>query len=424
MRHNAKLVHGLKAQMRHFASSLFKDFSLGASRAFSEVFHGLCRDGKSTLTSIGRGLDESAKLINAVERLSRNLSRQDLSKTVNRRLVAAASRRIERDTLVIVDLSDIQKPYGHSMEHIGLVRDGSSGKIGPGYWDLNIVATDVGSQDVFPLWGELYSISAPGCGGENAVITNALREVSSQLDGRGIWVMDRGYDRGHVFKELLGLRLRFAVALVGKRHLNWRRGETSARNIAVPMRFEAEIVRKRNGRERLEKIKFGSVLVQLPKMNEQLRLVKVQFERGGTLLLLTNVEMENSLRDVLWAVKAYVARWRIEEVIRFIKQSYELEDVRLRSYNGLRNMTALVMACASFVSLKLGMQAKLQILTRKLLDASLRIGNIIKNFKYYAIADGLRKILRSAADPWREPNPPPSHQMTIPFAPPAGGSIM
>ena len=167
MRHTAKLVHRLKAQMRHFASSLFTGFSLGAKRAFSEVFHGLCRDGKSTLTSIGRGLGESTKLINTVERLSRNLASKDLSKTVNRQLVAAASRRIEQDTLVIVDLSDIQKPYGSSMEHIGLVRDGSSGKIGPGYWDLNIVATDVGSRDVFPLWGELYSISAPDCGGDS-----------------------------------------------------------------------------------------------------------------------------------------------------------------------------------------------------------------------------------------------------------------
>jgi len=321
-------------------------------------------------------------------------------------------------------LSDIQKPYGRSMEHIGRVRDGSSGKIGPGYWDLNIVATDIGSRDVFPLWGELYSISAPNCGGENAVITDAFREVSSQLDGRGIWVMDRGYDRGHVFKELLGLKRRFVVALVGKRLLKWRRGVASARDIAVPMRFEAEIVRKRKGRERSERLTFGSVLVHLPNMKEQLRLVKVQFEDGGTLLLLTNVEMENTLRDVLWVAKAYVARWRIEEVIRFIKQSYKLEDVRLRSYNGLRNMVALVMACASFVSLKLGLQAKLKILTRKLLDASQRVGNIIKNFRYYAIADGLRKILRSAANPWHEPNPPPSHQMTIPLEAPTGGSIM
>ena len=152
--------------------------------------------------------------------------------------------------------------------------------------------------------------------------------------------------------------------------------------------------------------------------------MKVQFKRGGTLLLLTNVEIKPTLKGVLWVVKAYVARWRVDEVIRFIKQSYKLEDVRLRSYNGLRNMMAWVMACASFVSLQLGLRAKLQIFMRKLLCASQRVGNIIKNFKYYAIADGLKETLRSSANPWREPNPPPSHQMTILLAASAGGSLM
>ncbi|MCD6326763.1 hypothetical protein J7M28_04310, partial [bacterium] len=224
--------------------------------------------------------------------------------------------------------------------------------------------------------------------------------------------------------ELLGLRQRFVVALVGNRHLKWRRGVALARDISVPMRFEAEIVKRRNGAERLDKITFRSVLVQLPLMKGQLRLVKVQFKRGGTLLLLTNVEIKPTLKGVLWVVMAYVARWRVEEMIRFIKQSYKLEDIRLRSYSGLRNMTALVMACASFVSLQLGLQAKLQIFMRKLLCDSQRVGDIIKNFRYYAIADGLKETLRSSANPWREPNPPPSHQMTILMAASAGGSLM
>ena len=94
-----------------------------------------------------------------MERLSRNLSRKDMSKTLNRRIVDGTSSKVGQDTLLVVDLSDIQKPYGRSMEHLGRVRDGSSGKIGNGYWNLNIVATDIGSSDVLPLWGELYSIA-------------------------------------------------------------------------------------------------------------------------------------------------------------------------------------------------------------------------------------------------------------------------
>jgi len=30
-----------------------------------------------------------------------------------------------------------------------------------------------------------------------------------------------------------------------------------------------------------------------------------------------------------WAVEAYLTRWRVEDTIRFIKQSYHLEDVRV-----------------------------------------------------------------------------------------------
>jgi hypothetical protein len=39
-------------------------------------------------------------------------------------------------------------------------------------------------------------------------------------------------------------------------------------------------------------------------------------------------------------------RWRVEENIRFIKQSYGLEDIRLLIYELLRIMAALVMAAA------------------------------------------------------------------------------
>lgn len=418
-----KLAFRLKAQIRHFASWLCEDLSPASSRAISEVFYGLCKGCNIKLTSISRCLKDRTKLENVVERISRNLSIKDFSKSLNRRLVAGTSSRIGQDTLLVVDQSDIQKRYARSMEHLGRVRDGSDGKIGNGYWNLNIVATDVGSRDVLPLWGELYSILSPNCGGENAVITHALREVSDELDGRGIWVMDRGFDRGHVFKELFGLKQRFVVRLVGNRNLRWRRGLDSAREIAVAMRFRAEVAKRRNGRERLDKIVFGSILVQLSGMKEWLRLVKVRFERGGTLLLLTNVEMKATLKDVLWVVKAYISRWRVEETIRFIKQSYKLEDIRLRSYNGLRNMMALVMACANFVSLTLGLRARLEILTRKLLDASQRVGNIIKDFRYYAIADGLKEILSASTKPWQEPKPAPSPQMTFNFAATKGGRL-
>ena len=40
------------------------------------------------------------------------------------------------------------------------------------------------------------------------------------------------------------------------------------------------------------------------------------------LLLLTTERMENKRQWLWWAIEAYLTRWRIEETIRFVKQSY------------------------------------------------------------------------------------------------------
>ena len=52
----------------------------------------------------------------------------------------------------------------------------------------------------------------------------------------------------------------------------------------------------------------------------------------------------------------------MEETIRFIKQSYRLEDIRVLKYEGLRNLAMLVLVTAYFASVYLGQRAKVAIL--------------------------------------------------------------
>ena len=52
---------------------------------------------------------------------------------------------------------------------------------------------------------------------------------------------------------------------------------------------------------------------------------------------------------VKWrVVEAYLTRCRVEDTIRFIKQSYDFEDVRVLSCQRLKSMAVLVLA-ASYV---------------------------------------------------------------------------
>jgi len=70
--------------------------------------------------------------------------------------------------------------------------------------------------------------------------------------------------------------------------------------------------------------------------------------------LLTNVSAEPGHDHGAWIADVYLTRWKCEEAYRFVKQSYHLEDVRVRSYIALRNIYALVHAIFYFVNVVIG----------------------------------------------------------------------
>src|ERR1019366_6508774 len=87
----------------------------------------------------------------------------------------------------------------------------------------------------------------------------------------------------------------------------------------------------------------------------------------------------------------------IEETFRFVKQSYQLEDIRVMRYQRLKNLVLLLTAAAYFATAFLGQKLKLRILCEKLLIISQRFFGI-PPFRFYALADGICNILsRSSA---------------------------
>ena len=60
-------------------------------------------------------------------------------------------------------------------------------------------------------------------------------------------------------------------------------------------------------------------------------------------MMLLRTQSLRKYRKVLWKlVRAYIRRWAIEEIIRYIKQRYELDDVRLLNYRSLQNIMPLI----------------------------------------------------------------------------------
>ena len=115
-----------------------------------------------------------------------------------------------------------------------------------------------------------------------------------------------------------------------------------------------------------------------------------------------------------WVVAAYLTRWRIEEAIRFTKQCCDLKDIRVLTYERLRNLVTLINAVAFFTAVELGTRIKLDILATHLVTAARRLFGV-PNFRLYALSDGIRSICARAPRhlPFRSPS---ERQLLLCFA--------
>ena len=111
------------------------------------------------------------------------------------------------------------------------------------------------------------------------------------------------------------------------------------------------------------------------------------------MMLLTDLTDGDSRKSLWQVVEGYLGRWRVEDTIRYIKQSYRLEDIRLLDYTRLRNMMAVVLAAVFFASVWLGKSLRKSILVSNITRVSKRLFGVVE-FHYYAIADGIATLLR------------------------------
>jgi len=91
------------------------------------------------------------------------------------------------------------------MEYLAKVHYGSSekGEIVNGYWAVNVIATQLNSQHLIPLYHGLYSQNAPGFESENDEILDAIDHIGHFASNRGTWVIDRGGDRDTLFLPMM-----------------------------------------------------------------------------------------------------------------------------------------------------------------------------------------------------------------------------
>jgi len=172
-----------------------------------------------------------------------------------------------------------------------------------------------------------------------------------------------------------------------------------ANQIKTP--HEAKVIGYQDGKEKQLNIQYGIILIRLhvfqgTQEQQTLNLVVAKGFGQAPMMLLTNKAVNEDVKKEIWRiVEIYLTRWKCEQSYRYIKQNYQLKDLRVRSYTAIRNTVALVLAFAYFASFYLGQRFKLKIMVEKVLLMAKRFFGVPSLFNY-AMADGIYKLLSPA----------------------------
>ena len=155
---DSKLRSRLKAQLTKFSSELCEGLNRPLEKFVGQMLFGIQASQDVKLSNIAslrrfsaRSLKEEIALIKTEDRLSRNLKAEELEAELTPQLAKMASQRVEVNTVLCLDLSDIRKEYAKKMEYLAPVHDGSTGAIHAGYWLCDITGAQVNGAEIVPL---------------------------------------------------------------------------------------------------------------------------------------------------------------------------------------------------------------------------------------------------------------------------------
>lgn len=409
----------LRNKISRFSGELSKNLDKTCQRFIRECIYGILSQESVMLTEIGRSLNSTVSLKKVEERLCRQLAKPEIQQTLHHQIARHASSQITEDSLLMLDISDVKKKYAQSMEYLATVRDGSSakGELVNGYWTINVIATHLNSQHLIPVYHGLYSQKAPDFESENDEILDAIDHISQYTSNRGIWVIDRGGDRNKIFLPLLRKKRQFIIRLVGSRHLISGNKAASALSLAhnCSCPYSELIIKVKHGKEQKHRISYGYVKVRLlEKQTVPLYMLVVKGYGEKPMMLLTTLPLRRNRRILSQILQSYIKRWSIEETIRYLKQSYDFENIRVLTYTRLKNMAAILLAAIYFITNVLDSSSKLKILASHLLKSAKRVFGI-PDFKYYALSDGLYNVFQNSPGTVQPRKKKPPGQIQIDF---------
>lgn len=395
-------INRFKAKVNKFSGIISRGLKKPQQKFVRQIIYGIqcCKDVK--ISNISRCLKEGIKLIKTENRLCNHLRDNDFTEKINHEVLRLAKEKITDDMVVSIDPGDIKKPYAKAMENLCGIYDASQKEKATGYHLCQVTGANLEHNNIVPLYCESYSTKEEGYISLTKKIISVILLVINYIGIKGVWAIDRAGDNNELISFFCEKQLKFVTRLKLNRWLTFlnRKGkqiQTQAERLSnyIDLPFKARITKIDQGKETQIELQYGITQVSFRNIPGQIfYAVVIKGFAEKPMILLTNLPVDTkNPNDVYSIVERYLTRWKCDECFRYIKQSYNLEDVRLLSYNGVRNMTVFVHAIAYFTSIWIGMDLKMKLMKEKIFILSKRFFGV-PSFFNYAIADGIYELLK------------------------------
>lgn len=245
------------------------------------------------------------------------------------------SKHFDAISYIAIDWTALAKS-GKSFDFVGDVYDGRDGKIKNGFPLLIASGIAGGKNFILPILSKLTSWSHPEflAQSENIIINNFLVNLKERLlcinkdfSAKIIFLLDAGFYRTAVLKQLSNLKISFIVNGVENRNII----------------LTDKITRKK------EITKLGNLIagyyekVYIYHLKRKLN-VAVYFDQDKNNKLVKRILISNLENQSLEKMKsAYKHRWAIEEFFKELKGKYDLENFRVREFKAIERLVKIIL---------------------------------------------------------------------------------
>ncbi len=332
-------------------------------RFMKEMTNGIIKSQSCIVRQIAQNLSESISLKKTQERLTYQLDNDKEIEKIRENMLMQSSRKLNKDSLIIIDPSDIIKPAANKMEGLANVRDGNDGKYKPGYDVIDIIGINQSQSktSIYPIHSELHSEKI-GLDTFKSKIFDRVLDIIIHSNNSGIFVMDRGFDDKKVIQELYKHNASFIIRMKKNRHVFYKGDLLNISKVAdrISKRHKIKIDCKRTIRAGISEISIplSRHKVKDPeKAKVYLVSAKITSKKSndrnftGKFMILISIpgSKKTSKEMCELALKSYRLRWKIEEVHRQIKTDFGWEKIQLLKFDRLQALNTLFWLALGFI---------------------------------------------------------------------------